>query len=62
MSRTCDLCSRGANRANWRSHSNVAKKRRQFVNLQAVKVGGEKSRVCTRCVRTLKRRAAAKAK
>ncbi|MDD5251918.1 MAG: L28 family ribosomal protein [Patescibacteria group bacterium] len=53
MSRICEVCARAYNQAQSRSHSNIATKRRQLVNLQSVVIGGKKSRVCTRCVRTL---------
>jgi len=53
MSRVCDNCGRGSNRAVSRSHSNIATKRQQFVNLQPRTVDGERQKVCTRCVRTL---------
>ncbi len=53
MSRICDLCGRGPNQAVSRSHSNIATKRRQLVNLQTRTVAGVRARVCTRCVRTL---------
>jgi large subunit ribosomal protein L28 len=53
MSRICDVCGRGPNQANLRSHSNVASKRRQMVNLQTKKIDGQKVKSCTRCLRTL---------
>lgn len=53
MSRLCDRCGRGANRANTRSHSNIATKVRQFANLQSRKIGGIKMKVCTGCLRTI---------
>jgi ribosomal protein L28 len=53
MSRLCELCGRGANRANWRSHSNIASKRRQFVNLQVKRIAGVKTKACARCLRSL---------
>jgi ribosomal protein L28 len=53
MARVCDRCGRGSNRAISRSHSNIATKREQFVNLQARKVAGQRIKVCTRCVRTM---------
>ncbi len=53
MSRICDLCGRGPNQAVSRSHSNIATKRRQLVNLQTRTVAGARAKVCTRCVRTL---------
>lgn len=56
MARVCDRCGRGSNRAMSRSHSNIATKRQQFVNLQVKKVGGRRTKVCTRCVRTMTKR------
>jgi len=53
MSRICDACGRSSNRANNRSHSRVATKRQQHVNLQSKKIDGVKSKVCTRCLKTL---------
>lgn len=51
MARLCDMCGRGSKRAAIRSHSNIKTLRRQKPNLQKF---GDK-RVCTRCVRTLKK-------
>jgi ribosomal protein L28 len=53
MSRICEACGRGSNRANNRSHSRVATKRQQHVNLQSRKIDGVKAKVCTRCIKTL---------
>ena len=58
MSRICDICARAYNQAQSRSHSNIATKRRQLVNLQTKTVLGVRSRVCTRCARTLEKVAA----
>lgn len=55
MARMCDNCSRNYNQANSRSHSNIATKRRQLVNLQARRVDGVDLRLCTRCLRTMKK-------
>ena len=60
MARICDLCERGSNRANSRSHSNIATKREQFANLQARRIGGIKMTVCTRCLKTQKKTLATK--
>lgn len=57
MSRMCDLCARGSNRANSRSHSNIATKREQHVNLQAKRIAGMKARLCTKCIKTVTKRA-----
>ncbi|MBN1584950.1 50S ribosomal protein L28 [Candidatus Uhrbacteria bacterium] len=53
MSRTCDVCGRGPSQAVSRSHSNIATKRRQLVNLQTKNLDGQKVKACTRCLRTL---------
>ena len=55
MARICDRCGRGSNRANSRSHSNIATKREQHANLQARKIGGIRMKVCTTCLKTMKK-------
>lgn len=40
MSRRCDICGRGPQTAISRSHSNIATKRRQYVNLQTKNISG----------------------
>lgn len=51
MSRVCNTCSRGPLVGNTRSHSNIATKRRQLVNLQPRTIAGKRVRLCTRCIR-----------
>jgi ribosomal protein L28 len=58
MSRIDQLSGKRANVANSRSHSNIATKRKQNVNLQTIRIGGKRIRVSTRTVRSLKRAAA----
>lgn len=58
MSRIDQLTGKRANTANSRSHSNIATKRKQHVNLQTIRIDGQRIRVSTRTVRTLKRAAA----
>ena len=60
MARRCDACGRGSNRGNNRSHSNVATKKEQHVNLQTKTMGGVRSKVCTRCIKTLTKDSSAK--
>ncbi len=38
-----------------RSHSNIASKRRQNVNLQVVRINGKRVRIAARTLRTLKK-------
>ncbi|MBU0540497.1 50S ribosomal protein L28 [Patescibacteria group bacterium] len=58
MSRIDILTGKRANTANSRSHSNIATKRKQEVNLQPIRLGGVKIRVSTRTLKTLKKLAA----
>jgi len=44
--------------ANSRSHSKVATKRLQKLNLQKFKVDGQKLLICTNCIKTLNKTAA----
>ncbi|MBI5037279.1 MAG: 50S ribosomal protein L28 [Candidatus Kerfeldbacteria bacterium] len=53
MARKDELTGRGALSGNSRSHSNIATKRKQQVNLQKVKIKGKTYRVSTRTLRTL---------
>ena len=58
MSRIDSLTGKRANVGNSRSHSNVATKRKQEVNLQLVRIGGVRVRVSARTIKTLKKLAA----
>jgi len=58
MSRIDALTGKRANTANSRSHSNIATKRKQGVNLQTVRIGGVRVRISTRTLKTLKKLAA----
>ena len=55
MTRMCILTGKRPNTANSRSHSNIAKKRRQMVNLQSRRLGGVKLRVSSRALKTLRK-------
>ena len=55
MSRIDQLTGKRPNFGNSRSHSNIATKRRQNVNLQSIRLGGVKVRVSTRTLKTLKK-------
>ncbi|MCK4592343.1 50S ribosomal protein L28 [Candidatus Parcubacteria bacterium] len=52
MSRTCQICGRGTRASQSRSHSNVATKRKQFINIQNKNIDGKKVRICTKCIKT----------
>lgn len=58
MSRIDALTGKRPNFGNSRSHSNIATRRRQNVNLQTVTLNGRKIRIATSTLRTLKRLAA----
>ncbi|MEI7741438.1 MAG: L28 family ribosomal protein [bacterium] len=53
MAKVCDICERGGLVINWRSHSNIATKHKQKLNLQRRKMGGMTLRVCTSCTRSM---------
>jgi large subunit ribosomal protein L28 len=55
MARTCDLCGAGSLKGNRVSHSNRKTIHRQEINLQSKKVDGVKVKVCTKCMRTMKK-------
>ena len=58
MSRIDALTGKSAKVVNSRSHSNIATKRRQNVNLQTVRINGRRVRVATSTMRTLRKMAA----
>jgi ribosomal protein L28 len=56
--KTCALCDRGYNKANIRSHSNIATIKKQRLNLQDFKINGRTCKVCTRCLKAQVKKAA----
>ncbi|MBT4277447.1 50S ribosomal protein L28 [Candidatus Falkowbacteria bacterium] len=57
MSRRCEVCGRKALSGNSRSHSMVATKRKQYLNLQTKKIEGKKTKACTSCLKTIAKNA-----
>ncbi|KAA0205969.1 50S ribosomal protein L28 [Candidatus Uhrbacteria bacterium] len=55
MSRIDAITGKGAKSANSRSHSNIATRRRQHVNLQTVRINGRRVRVAASTLRTLRK-------
>ena len=55
MSRECALCGKTSRKSISRSHSNIKTIRRLHPNLQSKKIDGKKEKVCTTCIRTIKR-------
>jgi len=52
MAKICEICGRGALSAVSRSHSNIATKRKQFLNLQKTTHEGKKVKACARCIKS----------
>jgi len=52
MSRTCQVCGRGTTASQSRSHSNIATKRTQKINVQSKTIDGKAVKVCTKCIKT----------
>ena len=55
MARQCAKCERGYMVSVSRSHSNIATKRRQNVNLQVRHEDGKKLLVCASCIKATKK-------
>ncbi len=56
MATQCDICGRGPRKSQKRSHSNRKTIRKQFLNLQKKTINGVQKNVCTKCLRTLKKK------
>lgn len=61
MARSCTVCGRGAMNSQTRSHSNIATKKKQHVNLQTLVQDGARVKACVNCIRTQTKRLTAKA-
>jgi ribosomal protein L28 len=57
MARQCVKCERGFLSTVSRSHSHIATKRRQTVNLQARRIDGKKVLICASCIKASKKKA-----
>ncbi|MFH1030180.1 MAG: 50S ribosomal protein L28 [bacterium] len=55
MSRRCDICSKRPRIGMSRSHSNIATKKKQYPNLQIKTVQGMKLRLCSKCLKAMKK-------
>lgn len=58
MSKVCEICGRGSLKSYTRSHSNIATKRRQYLNLQKATINGKRVKTCARCLRTASKKLA----
>lgn len=59
MARTCAVCGRGAMNSLTRSHSNIATKKKQHLNLQTLLKDGQRVKACSSCIRTATKKLAA---
>jgi large subunit ribosomal protein L28 len=57
MARKCEICGKGPQFGNRVSHSNRKTRHKFNPNLQYVRVDGKKMRICTSCMRNLKKSA-----
>ena len=56
MSQVCEICGRGTTVGYRVSHSLVKAKRTMKINLQSKKIGGQKMKICTSCLKTYKKK------
>ncbi|MCR4279882.1 MAG: 50S ribosomal protein L28 [Candidatus Komeilibacteria bacterium] len=56
MSKVCQICDRGTSSGQTKSHSQIKTKRQVKINLQSKSIGGQSIRICTSCLRTLKKK------
>lgn len=55
MGKKCDICGRSSTKGASRSHSNIKTLKRQGINLQNRNIMGIKAKICTTCLRTMKK-------
>lgn len=53
MSRVCEVCGRGSQSGNTVSHAENKSRRKFQINLQSKKIDGTKTKICTRCIKTI---------
>ncbi|MBI4135618.1 50S ribosomal protein L28 [Candidatus Uhrbacteria bacterium] len=56
MSKVCGSCGRGPQTGKSRSHSMIGTKRRFLLNLQTRTIAGKQMQVCTKCIKTAKKK------
>ncbi len=56
MSKVCKVCNRKAMTGNIRSHAKNATKRKMSLNLQNKKIDGNKTTICTSCIKTINKK------
>ena len=55
MSKVCEICHRGPKTSQMRSHSKVAAKKWQNINLQMRTIDAKRVKMCSKCLRTSKK-------
>ena len=62
MARVCGVCGKGSQiitpRKLLRAHYNPTTKQRRYPNLQSLRIAGTRLKLCTRCLKTVKRQIA----
>ncbi|MCK4744559.1 50S ribosomal protein L28 [Candidatus Parcubacteria bacterium] len=56
MSKICEICGKKPLTVNSRSHSMQATKRKQYPNLQTKIISGKKTKLCAKCLRTMRKK------
>lgn len=56
MSQVCEMCQKRPRVGQTRSHSNIATKRWQKINLQTKRIQGKKVLLCSRCLKALEKK------
>jgi len=57
MAKVCEVCGRGKTFSQSRSKSNIATKRTHEINLQTKKIDGKRTKICTKCIKTMSKKA-----
>ncbi|MFH1667953.1 MAG: 50S ribosomal protein L28 [Candidatus Komeilibacteria bacterium] len=55
MAKNCQICGRGTTSGQQKSHSQIKTKREVKINLQTKTVDGKKQRICTKCIKNLRK-------
>ncbi len=55
MGKKCDICGRSSTKGASRSHSNIKTLKRQNINLQSKTIMGIKTKICTKCLKTMQK-------
>ncbi|MDO8505640.1 MAG: 50S ribosomal protein L28 [bacterium] len=56
MAKSCQVCSRGTQSGASRSHSMIQTRRKFSVNMQVKTIDGKRVKICTKCIKTSKKK------